>query len=196
MVFVCSYRASGQIDNENALTAGNSLFGMHAIELRGQLYNMGALAYLVEYKYRRFNFISMDVYLRSFVHAPFEVGGGVTLRLPVVQVFYAQATVGRPFNDAHPSDEELPTGIAFPFSPDYSYSFRGGMLLPLGEPVRSHFYLTLSAGKSWYVDTNNRYIQWMSETPPPVDDEYEYEIRTQRKKRGYGSFEIGLGVHF
>lgn len=179
------------------VTAAQSLispFGVNFAEVRGQIYE-NAVAYHFEYKHRWFTLLSTDIFIRNFLHSSHEVGGGVTLRLPVIQLFYAQAVIGRPINSAFPDTEVFATcSIGFPFKPDYSYAVRGGMFMPLGDLVTSPFYITFSAGKSWYVDRNYRRARWI----PSFDQIFpgEYEVRTSRSTRDYLILEAGIGIHF
>jgi len=186
---------SAAIENRSGQTA-SSPFGLNYIEYRGQLYHDGEYAHQIEYKRRWFDLLSTDVFVRSFHHSSFELGGGITIRLPFVQMFYTQAAASVPFNDAYPGGNVLPDcGLWFPFKPDYSYTLRGGMLIPLGNPATFPFYLTFSTGKSWYVDNNFRRVHWLS-TDSDMPWSGEYEVRTHKVTKEYGMFEAGIGIHF
>lgn len=154
-----------------------------------------AYAYHLEYKRQWYQLLSTDVFVRRFPFSKFEAGAGVTLRVPGVQLFYAQAAVGRPTRGAYPETGVYATsGPAFSFKPDYSYTLRGGMYMPLGNPESSPVYITFSAGKSWYVDNNYRRFRWI-----PSSDEIfpgDYKVSVDRKRRDYILLEAGIGIHF
>jgi len=195
-VVTYSFGSESQIDNREVLSPYHPIFGKHAVEFRANLYHTGAYAYLTQYRYRWFEFLSTDIYVRSFPYALPEIGGGITLRLPYLQVFFIQTTFGKPLDNAYPANGTLPTGTGYRFSPDYSYSLRGGMYLPFADTAKSHFFMTIATGVTWYVDVHNRYIHYMSATPPPMNGDYEYEVRTRHEIRGFGGLEIGIGIHF
>ena len=178
-----------------AAQSSASLFGLNFVELRGQMYE-NAYAYHLEYKRQWYELLSTDVFVRRFPFSRFEAGAGVTLRVPGVQLFYAQAAIGRPTRGAFPGTADVfaTSSPGFSFKPDYSYTLRGGMYMPLGNPESSPVYITFSAGKSWYVDSNYRRVRWT-----PSSDEIfpgDYKVSIHRERRDYIVLEAGIGIHF
>lgn len=171
-----------------------SPFGVNFLELRGQMYE-NAYAYHLEYKRQWYELLSTDVFIRRFPFSKFEAGAGVTLRVPKVQLFFAQAAIGKPIKDAFPGTGVYATSSpGFSFKPDYSYTLRGGMYMPLGNPESSPVYITFSAGKSWYVDSNYRRVRWT-----PSSDEilpWDFKVSIDRERRNYILLEAGVGIHF
>lgn len=169
-----------------------SPFGSHFIELRGQVVigdGGDGHAFHLEYKYRWFEYMSTDIFIRRFPFSSYELGGGTTVRVPFAELFFLQGAVGIPifknpmmFHDA--------------INPDFSLMARGGLMLPLFDPARSPLFIIFSGGKVWYVDTDYRYYYRFAATPPPYNDFNNYEIRTRRETRDFLLFEIGIGVHF
>ena len=134
-----------------------------------------------EFRHSWFPFLSTDLYVSSNAMR----GIGLGLSVDPISILSFQGCFGLSSYTDRVVDGPV-------FDPEYTYSVRGAFLIPL-DVLQSRFYLSLSGGKTWVVDTNYNPATGF---PPPRTDDTIVPSATRQEIRTVEFVELGVGIRF
>jgi len=130
----------------------------------------------LEYRHGWFGFFSTELFARAGQESR-EAGIGTSMYL--LHVFFAQGAVGL-------GEKQYSVTDVAPFSADYILRARCGMLLPLGRFLEAPVYLSLSGGKTWFVQRDYCVnCGYMVRNPGPPRYE-KFMLEEDRLQLGFG----------